>query len=236
MSKLGLFHVPEARHVAAMTQREHPLQRTPRTAVHRMPARASYDRDLAYRIIDEALFCSVGFVIDGQPYVLPMVHARIGDEVVLHGAVASRLLAACAAAPLCLSFTLVDGVVLARSAMHHSMNYRSVAILGCARELADRGAKLAALHALVDHVLRGRSRDVRPPNAKELTATKVLAVPIEEASVKVREGRPIDDELDLDWPCWAGVVPLGLAAAPPQPSAQRVPDVTAPEAVLRYRR
>ncbi len=212
-----------------------PLQRTTRTALHRRPARGSYDRALAYAIIDEALICSAGFVVDGQPYVLPMAHARVGDEIMLHGAAASRLLTSAASSAVCLTFTLLDGLVLARSAMHLSMNFRSVVVLAEAREVVERAAKLLALHALIEHVMRGRAREVRPPNDKELAATKVLAVPVEEASIKVRSGGPIDDDADLDWPCWAGEVPLGLVASAPRPAPELDPLRALPEGIVHGR-
>jgi uncharacterized protein len=192
------------------------LPPTARTTIRRIPGRGSYDRALLYAILDEGLVASVGFCVEGQPYVIPMAYARRGDELVLHGASASRLLKTGAAQlPLCVTVTLLDGLVLARSAFHHSMNYRSAVVLGQAREIAGPEEKRAALNALVEHVLRGRSEQARPPNDKELAATRVLALPIQEASAKSRSGGPLDDPEDLDRACWAGHIPLRLTAGDP---------------------
>ncbi len=156
--------------------------------------------------------------------MIPMAYGRRGDELILHGAQASRLLRAGAAGtPLCVTVTLVDGLVLARSAFHHSLNYRSVVVFGVARELTDAGEKAAALAAVVEHLLPGRFAAVRPPNAKELAATRVLVLPIETASAKRRTGGPLDDAEDEGWPCWAGEIPLALTAQPPRPTTQGAP-------------
>ena len=195
-----------------------PLATTPRTRLHRKPVRGSYDRALAYRILDEALVAHVGFAVDQQPFVIPMVFARQGDTLLLHGAAASRLLASGARGlPLCVTVTLLDGLVLARSHFHHSVNYRSVVLMGTAHEIEDRDGKLAASAAFVDHVVPGRSREARPPTDKELAATRMLAMPIDEGSVKVREGGPIDDEEDFMVPCWSGHIPVGLVTSAPIP-------------------
>ena len=214
-----------------------PLSPNPRTTIRRIPERGSYDRALVYAILDEGLLASVGFALDGQPYVLPMAYARWQDEIVLHGAAASRLLKQGAArVPLCVTVTLLDGLVLARSAFHHSMNYRSAVILGVARELTDPTEKRAALAALVEHVLAGRSASARPANDKELAATRVLALPIEEASAKVRTGGPLDDEEDLAVMAWAGHLPLALGAGPPIPDARAPVLAGPPENLVQYRR
>lgn len=214
---------------------ENPLRKTPRTTVRRMPARASYDRALAHAILDEALHASVGFSVGGQPYVVPMAYARDGDELVLHGSAASRVTEhGAAGVALCFTVTLVDGVVLARSAFHHSLNYRSVVVLGTAREITDVERKFRALNLLVEHVLRGRSSVVRPPSEREMRATTVLALPIDEASVKVRAGGPINDPGDERFPGWGGVVPLALAARAPVPDDG--PFVELPRSVAEYRR
>ena len=189
------------------------LEKTARTAVRRRPARASYDRGLAYTILDEAPTCAVGFVDEGHPFVLPMAFARWNDRILLHGARAGRLLGRVRESSICVTVTIVDGLVLARSAMHHSMNYRSVAVLGQAVEIVDRAEE--ALHRIVDHVLPGRSSATRSPSDAELAATMVLGLPIREASVKVRSGGPVDDDADLALPYWAGVVPLKVVAAGP---------------------
>lgn len=189
---------------------------TPRSTVRRLPARARYDAETVHAILDEALVVHVGFVADAQPFVIPTVHARIGDRIYLHGAVASRMLKTLATGvPCCVTATLLDGIVLARSAFHHSMNYRSVVVLGVARVVSDPSERSRALEAIVEHVARGRSREARPPNDKELAATSVLSLALDEASAKVRTGGPKDDEEDMSWPCWAGVVPLSLAAGAP---------------------
>jgi nitroimidazol reductase NimA-like FMN-containing flavoprotein (pyridoxamine 5'-phosphate oxidase superfamily) len=180
----------------------------------RRKERASYERRTIHAILDEALYCHVGFVLAGQPYVIPTVHARVGEHLYLHGAVASRTLRTAAlAAPLCVTVTLLDGLVLARSAFNHSMNYRSVVILATASELSDATEKRAALEALVERVVPGRAAEVRAPSSRELNATAILCVPIEEASAKIRTGPPQDDALG----CWAGVVPLQLTPGTPQP-------------------
>jgi nitroimidazol reductase NimA-like FMN-containing flavoprotein (pyridoxamine 5'-phosphate oxidase superfamily) len=190
---------------------------TPRTTIHRKPARGSYDRDVIYGILDAGLVAHVGYAIDDQPYVIPMVYARLGDELVLHGAVASRTLgAAVDRLAMCATVTIVDGLVLAQSWMHHSMNYRSVVVLGRAREITHPEAKLVALSAVIDHAMRGRSGEARPPNDKELNATRVIALPIEEASAKQRAGGPLPaDPEDAASPSWAGVIPIRWAAGTP---------------------
>lgn len=193
------------------------MQPTPRTTIHRKPARGSYDRDVVHRILDQGLVAHVGFVVDHQPYVIPMVYGRHGDQLVLHGAVASRMLKhGGQGVPLSATVTIVDGLVLARSWMHHSMNYRSVVVLGTAHEIVERDAKLAALRVVIEHALPGRADEARGPNEKELAATRVIALPIEEASAKQRSGGPLeDDEEDLGRPCWAGELPIRLAYGMP---------------------
>jgi len=187
-----------------------------RTRVRRVPQRGAYDRPLIDAILDEALTCHVGLVSDAQPFVIPTIHWRIGDELYIHGSAASRMIEqGVSGAPLCITVTLIDGVVLARSAFHHSLNYRSVVILGRARAVTERDEKLAALTALVERFSPGRAERVRAPSEQELKATTLLSLPILEASAKVRRGGPIDDEKDLALPVWAGVIPLRLEALPP---------------------
>lgn len=189
---------------------------SPRTQVRRLPRRASYDREVVNAILDQGLVCHVGFQIDGQPYVIPMAYARIGEELILHGSSASRLLTRGAGGvSFCATVTLLDGLVFARSGFHHSMNYRSAVILGVAREVVDPEEKRRALDAIVDHAAPGRSSVARPANDQELKATKVLALPIQEFSAKIRTGGPIDDEEDFGVECWAGEIPLRLSAAEP---------------------
>jgi len=212
------------------------IPQTPRTTLSRLPARGSYDRALIDAVLDEALVCHVGFVADGQPFVIPTIHARLGDRLVFHGALASRMLKASMAAPVCVTVTLIDGLVLARSAFHHSMNYRSVVILGQAQELVDEAEKTRALEAIVEHVVPGRLPSVRPPSPNEVKATRVLALSITEASAKVRSGPPLDDEADHAIPCWAGEIPLKLCAQVPVPDPRLGADVPVPDTVRRYAR
>src|SRR5256886_1805460 len=208
-----------------------------RTTVRRLPARASYERATIDAILDEAVFCHVGFVAEGQPYVIPTIHARVGDRLYLPGSPASRMLGTLAAGvPVCVSATLLDGLVLARSAFHHSLNYRSVVILGTAAEVTEPAERLAALEAIVEHVVPGRWREVRAPNDRELPATQVLSLPIAQASAKVRTGGPLDDEEDLGWPCWAGVLPLGLVPLVPVPDARIAAGIAVPTVIAHYRR
>jgi nitroimidazol reductase NimA-like FMN-containing flavoprotein (pyridoxamine 5'-phosphate oxidase superfamily) len=179
-------------------------------------------------VIDEAYIAHVGFVVDGQPRVLPMTYGRDGDVLYLHGAVGNAMLRASAGAEVCVTITLLDGLVLARSAFHHSMNYRSVVLLGEARNVEDDEAKRHAFDTIVDHALTGRSQVARPASDAELRKTLVLALPIEEGSAKVRTGGPIDDEEDMDLPVWAGVVPLRLTPAEPIQDAGQAGGLPAP--------
>ncbi len=184
---------------------------TPRTRVVREPQRAVYDRDTVNQILDEAFLCHVGFVVDGQPYVIPTSYGRDGDVLYIHGSAASRMLRNLdQGVSVCVTVTLVDGLVLARSVFNHSMNYRSVVILGTATLVNDAAEKLAALRALSEHIIQQRWDDSRQPNEKELKATSVLRLPISEFSAKVRVGPPVDDEEDYSFPTWAGVIPLKI--------------------------
>ena len=189
---------------------------TPRTTVRRLAARGVYDRAAIHAILDEALICHVGFVVDGQPVVIPTIHTRGGDTLYFHGSAASRMLRSLRnGIEACVTVTLLDGLVLARSAFHHSMNYRSVVVLGRGREVVDADEKRRALDALVDHVVPGRNAVVRPPTAAELKQTLVIAVPLSEASAKVRTGPPVDDEEDYKLDVWAGVIPMRLVKDEP---------------------
>jgi uncharacterized protein len=184
---------------------------TVRTRVVREPQRAVYDRDTVNAILDEAFLCHVGFTVGGQPYVIPTSYGRDGDVLYIHGSAASRMLRNLdQGIPVCVTVTLLDGLVLARSVFNHSMNYRSVVILGTATIVNDPAEKLAALRALSEHIIPNRWDDVRQPNEKELKATSVLRLPIDEFSAKVRVGPPIDDEEDYSFPTWAGVIPVGM--------------------------
>ena len=184
---------------------------TPRTRVVREPQRAVYDRDAVNQILDEAFVCHVGFAVEGQPYVIPTSYGRDGDVLYIHGSAASRMLRNLdQGVSVCVTVTLLDGLVLARSVFNHSMNYRSVVILGTATLVDDPSEKLAALRVLSEHILPGRWSDSRQPNEKELKATSVLRLPIHEFSAKVRVGPPVDDEEDYTFPTWAGAIPLEL--------------------------
>ena len=200
-----------------MEELQAPLPPAPseRTRVRRLPRRGAYDRATIDAILDEALICHLAFSVDGQPYAIPTAYARIGDHVYVHGSAASRMLRAAGGAPVCFTATLLDGLVLARSAFHHSMNYRSVVVLGGAEEVSDEEERLAAMRALVERVAPGRWAEIRPPNPQELKATTILRLAIAESSAKIRTGPPIDDDEDLALPCWAGVIPLALAAGAP---------------------
>ncbi len=200
-----------------------------RTRVARLAERGRYDRETIEAILDQGRVCHVGFVVDGQPYVIPMGYARQGDRLLLHGSVASRMFRHLARGePLAVAVTHLDGIVLARSQFHHSMNYRSVVVLGRARPIVDDAEKRAALAALVEHMVPGREADARPPTAQELAATEVLAVPLDEASAKVRSGPPGDDPEDLALPIWAGVVPLELVARAPVAAPDLEPGIGRP--------
>ncbi|HLY17808.1 MAG TPA: pyridoxamine 5'-phosphate oxidase family protein [Bryobacteraceae bacterium] len=197
---------------------------TERTQVKRLPKRGVYDRGQVHAILDEGFICHVGFVADGQPYVIPTGYARSGDLLYLHGSAASRMLRALGeGAPLCVTVTLVDGLVLARSAFHHSMNYRSVVVLGQARVVTDPKEKMAALAHFTNHIVPDRWDDVRQPYDQELKSTTVLALQLDEVSAKVRTGGPIDDEEDYALPIWAGVIPLHQQFGEPQPDSRLNP-------------
>jgi uncharacterized protein len=189
---------------------------TSRTRVVREPHRGVYDRAEAYRILDQAFICHVGFMAENQPYVIPTGYGRSGDTLYLHGSAASRMLRNLnQGIPVCVTVTLLDGLVLARSIFNHSMNYRSVVILGTAQAVTDPEEKLSALQVLSDHIIPGRWAESRQPNQQELKATLALKLPIEEFSAKVRSGPPIDDDEDLSFPTWAGVIPLQMVAGEP---------------------
>ncbi|HEY8517454.1 MAG TPA: pyridoxamine 5'-phosphate oxidase family protein [Candidatus Binatia bacterium] len=189
---------------------------TERTRVRRVPQRASHERAVVEAVLDAAPVCHLGFVEDGRPFVIPTLHARVGDTVLLHGSTKSRMMCALAdGAEVCLTATSIDGLVLARSAFHHSVNYRSVMVFGRAHPVLDDERKLEALRAFTERFHPGRWDEVRPPNDAELKATLVLALPLEEAVAKVRTGGPIDDAEDMGLPVWAGVVPLALVAGEP---------------------
>jgi uncharacterized protein len=214
-----------------------PYSPTPRTRVVREAERAVYDREAAYRILDEGFLCHVGFVADGQPFVIPTSYGRKDDFLYIHGSAASRMLRQLKdGIAVCITVTLLDGLVLARSVFNHSMNYRSVVILGTAKLVENAEEKIQALHALSEHILPGRWADARQPNERELKATSVLRVPIEEFSAKVRVGPPIDDEEDYAFPTWAGVIPLAMAVGKAIEDARLSPGTRVPEYVSNYTR
>jgi uncharacterized protein len=195
-----------------------PTAPSPRTKVRRKPTRGRYDREAIDAILDEAMVAHLGCTHDGQPFVIPTLHARVGDEVYLHGSAASRTIRALrAGAPACLTVTLLDGLVLARSAVHHSVNYRSVVVLGAARPVEDLDRRMQAVQAFTERLIPGRWQEVRPPTVKELKAIHVLALPLDEVSAKIRTGPPLDDEEDYALPVWAGVIPLHTYAGAPVP-------------------
>lgn len=208
-----------------------------RTRVRRVPNRADYSPETIQAILDEALVAHLGFAVDGQPYVIPTLHARVGDIVYVHGSSASRMIRGLTGGlPACLTVTLVDGLVLARSAFHHSMNYRSVVVLGEARPVEGSDERLAALEAFTERLVPGRWDEVRPPTAQELKGTRVLAFDLAEASAKIRSGPPVDDDEDYELDVWAGVVPLALTAGPLVPDPKLTPDIEPSEVVRSWGR
>ena len=202
---------------------------TKRTRLKRLPKRASYKRGIIYQILDEAFVCHVGFIDSDQPVVIPTAYGRSGNMLYLHGSAASRLLRALAnRTPICVTVTLLDGLVLARSAFHHSMNYRSVVVFGTASVVKDPRQKLNALRVISEHIFPGRWADVRGPSKIELQQTLVLRLPLAEASAKVRNGPPIDEETDYSLPVWAGEMPLSLAFRKPIADSRLRPGIQTP--------
>jgi uncharacterized protein len=211
--------------------------RTERTRVRRLPKRGNYDRETINAILDEAFICHVGFVAEGQPYVIPTGYARIGSDLYIHGSAASRMLRNLAeGVDVCVTVTLIDGLVLARSAFHHSINYRSVVILGKAELIEDPDEKNNALEAFTDHVIPGRWAEIRWPSDIELKATSVLKLRIDEASAKIRTGGPVDDEEDYDMDVWAGVLPLSIAKGDPVNDERLPAGIPVPDYVLNHQR
>jgi len=214
-----------------------PFTPTPRTRVVRESDRGVYDRETVYSILDEGFLCHVGFLADGQPFVIPTSYGRKDANLYIHGSAASRMLRQIKEGlPVCVTVTLLDGLVLARSVFNHCMNYRSVVILGKAKLVEDPAEKLEALRLLSEHIIPGRWDDARQPNERELKATSVLRLPIEEFSAKVRTGPPIDDEEDYSFPTWAGVVPLAMAAGAPINDPRLDATRDAPPYVISYSR
>ena len=210
-------------------------QRTERTQLRRLPERGAYDRTTVHAILDEGFICHVGFVVDGQPHVIPTGYVRVGETIYLHGSSGSRL-GLRPGMPVCVTVTLLDGIVLARSAFHHSFQYSSVVALGRTRLVTDPEEKDMALSALVEHFVPGRSTDVRPGDRRELAATAVLALPLEEVSAKVRTGDPKDEDEDYDLPYWAGILPLSLEPGRPMPDPRLKPGIPVPPYVNAWSR
>lgn len=210
---------------------------TDRTKLKRLPKRGHFDRETVYAILDEGFICHVGFAVDGQPFVIPTGYARVDDKLYIHGSQASRMLRSLAGGlDACVTVTIVDGLVLARSAFHHSINYRSVLVFGRATLVEDPKEKYDALVSLSEHIVRGRWADVREPNEVEMKLTTVLCLPMEEASAKVRTGPPLDDEEDYALPMWAGVVPLKLVAGEPINDPRLPAEIPVPEYAAHYKR
>jgi nitroimidazol reductase NimA-like FMN-containing flavoprotein (pyridoxamine 5'-phosphate oxidase superfamily) len=213
------------------------LTATQRTQVKRMPERSNYERQVVYDILDEALVCHIGFVVDNQPFVIPTTYGRIEDRLYIHGSPASRMLRSLLTGiEVCVTVTLLDGLVLARSALHHSMNYRSVVIFGTANLVQDPAQKLQALQGFTEHIVPGRWAEVRQPNTREIQGTLILSVPLTEASVKIRTGLPLDDELDYGLPVWAGILPLQLTPKEAVTDSRVQPGLTVPDYVKNYTR
>src|SRR5215510_12803621 len=210
---------------------------TERTKLKRLPKRGHFDRETVYGILDEGFICHVGFAPEGQPVVIPTGYARAGDTLYIHGSQASRMLRTLSGGvDACVTVTLIDGLVLARPAMHHSMNYRSVVIFGRARVVQDPQEKIMSLESFVEHVIPGRWADVRQPSETEMKVTEVIALPLTEASAKIRTGPPVDDEPDYDLDCWAGVIPLQLDARQPLGDARLAPSIPVPPYAVSYQR
>jgi uncharacterized protein len=210
---------------------------TERTQVKRLPKRGKYDSETVYKILDEAFVCHVGFAVDGQPYVIPTNFGRVGDVLYLHGSAASRMLRTLSEGiPVCVTVTLVDGLVLARSAFHHSVNYRSVVILGTAKLVEDPTEKMEALRLFTEHIMKGRWDEIRWPTEQEMKGTTVLALPLEEVSAKVRAGGPVDDEDDYSLAVWAGVLPLTTTTNAPVPDTRLKEGTPVPKYISNYSR
>jgi len=213
------------------------LPQTQRTTLKRLPKRGSHERETINQILDEGFICHVGFAVDGLPFVIPTGYARAADKLIIHGSQASRMLRALKTGiDVCVAVTLIDGLVLARSAFHHSMNYRSVVIFGRAVPIEQREEKLAALFALSEHMIPGRWQEVREPSEAELQQTTVLSLPIDEASAKIRTGPPLDDEEDYAMSVWAGVLPMRLQFDKPISDPRLPGNIEVPEYVSRYKR
>lgn len=218
-----------------MTSTENILPVTNRTQIKRIPKRGQYEQQTIYQILDEALVCHVGFIVDNQPFVIPTAYGRFEDKLFIHGSPASRMLRSLSQGiEVCVTVTLIDGLVLARSAFHHSMNYRSVVIFGTAQIVENAEEKLAALQAFTEHIIPKRWSEIRQPNRQELQGTLVLSLPLTEASAKVRTGPPLDDEADYDIPVWAGVLPLQVTPTTPIPDSRLLSGIALPDYIYNY--
>lgn len=213
------------------------LTATQRSQIRRLPQRGQYERDCVYQILDEGLVCHVGFVVDDQPFVIPTAYSRVGDRLYIHGSPASRMLRTLqGGVEVCVTVTLLDGLVLARSAFHHSMNYRAVVIFGTAAVVEGADEKVAALQAFTEHIVPDRWAEVRLPTSQEVAGTLVLSLPLTEASAKVRTGPPVDDEADYKLPVWAGEIPLRLTAGTPIDDPRLILGIAPPNYVRNYTR
>ena len=213
------------------------IAKTERTTLRRLPKRGSHDTKQIYQILDEGFICHVGFIVDGQPCVIPTGYGRQGDRLLIHGSQASRMLRTLkTGVDVCVTVTLLDGLVLARSAFHHSLNYRSVVIFGNAKLVEDESEKLEALRVLSEHIVADRWDDVRGPSEQEMKATTVLYLPLREASAKIRTGPPIDDEEDYSLPVWAGVVPLEMKVGVPIDDPRLLSNIAVPAYASDYKR
>ncbi|MBW4576897.1 MAG: pyridoxamine 5'-phosphate oxidase family protein [Aphanothece sp. CMT-3BRIN-NPC111] len=216
---------------------QEPLTVTHRSQIKRLPQRGEYEREAIYQILDEGLVCHIGFAVDGQPFVIPTAYGRVGDQLYVHGSPASRMLRSLSSGiEVCVNVTLLDGLVLARSAFHHSMNYRSVVIFGTATIVQDSDEKLEALRAFTEHVVPGRWADVRLPSRQEIQGTLVLSLSLTEASAKVRTGPPSDDEADYSLSVWAGVIPLPVVPGAPIADPRLHQEIALPPYVQNYSR
>ena len=210
---------------------------TEKTKVRRLPKRGSYDKETIYKILDEGFVAHIGFTANGQTFVIPTGYARSGDELLIHGSAASRMMRTMAGEiEVCVTVTLIDGLVLARSGFHHSMNYRSVVAFGAAKIIADENEKTEALRLFTEHIVPGRWREVRPPTANELKGTTVLSLPLTEASAKIRAGNPVDDEEDYSMNVWAGVIPAAMHFGAPIPDALLSRKIEPPDYIANYQR
>ncbi len=212
------------------------IRATKRTTLKRLPKRGDFDRDTVNAILDEGLVCHLAFEYEGKPAVIPTSYVRDDDKLYIHGSRKSRALLMAAGNDVCFSVTLLDGLVLARSVFHHSINYRSVVVYGKAQEVTHAEERRRALRLLVDHIVPGRSAEAREPNAKEMAATLVIKLPLDECSAKVRTGPPVDDEPDMALPVWAGVIPVNTGFGPPEADPQLADGIAAPEYVTNYKR